>query len=107
MTYLWSGTSFHGPSADPNRTGIARMDTRSMTGRVDHVGSSLGVVFDLHRVTPATLVALGFDDIEPVDLKNSEVRNRFAAAYARRLGDGGPGRPAAAGPPPTASGRVG
>jgi hypothetical protein len=86
MTYRWNGTTMKGGShgEDMDRTGICRLDLRAGTGRVQHVGMRVDIVFDFFQVTQHQLDDMGLR-LGPEDLKTIKDRERFAREYARRV----------------------
>jgi hypothetical protein len=86
MTYRWNGTTMMGGThgQDMDRTGICRLDLRAGTGRIQHVGMRVDLIFDFFQVTQHLLDDMSLR-LGPADLKTFEGREVFAREYARKL----------------------
>jgi hypothetical protein len=89
MTYLFDGTITNPnlKSSDPRRTGLTRMDLvtdDAGTGRVDHVALNVTLEFNLRRVTKEWLAEHELSRFLPEKLREPDVRDDFAEAFARR-----------------------
>jgi hypothetical protein len=86
MTYRWKGTiTDESDDNDPERVGFSYVDLHSLTGRVDHVGMNLSLVFDVQQITPEWLIEIGLNQYRPNDLKNGKIRDEVAIRYANSL----------------------
>lgn len=88
MTYFWKGevVGLEESSEDINRTGVTNISLANKSGRVDHVGLSRILLFDIAPVTSSLLSDLGLVHITPEQLKDPSIRDDFAKAFARGAG---------------------
>jgi len=86
MTYRWGGTVMEGGRADDDaeRTGIASISI-DKEGKVEHVGMNLSLCVNIQRVTVEWLSEIGLGQYQPDDLREQEIRDAAACAYARGL----------------------
>lgn len=88
MTYRWEGDIMGNTESadDPARTGIATINVREgKTGKIEHVGMGLNLVVSYKQVAQDLLNQIGFGQYRPDSLKDMDIRNKVASAYAETL----------------------
>lgn len=88
MTYLFEGTIATPDLAegDPRRTGLARLTLSSDDagrGRVEHVAMNRTLAFNIRRITKTWLAEQELNRFVPEKLREPDVRDAFANAFAR------------------------